>query len=293
MPPKLISLGQLIDDSWEVYRSSFHELLSVSSWLLILAIFYVISLSLYPSASALWNTNDLSFWENVGVILFVLTNYLMAPLIGVGVLIGLTRLVHAHLLGRAVNTHNLFREIKPLFLPTLFVSILVGCFVVFAMLIGFGPGILFEMLGQFFDNGALFVTGGLLLIVGAFASVVLTFRWMIEYMLAPYLMILDHARGKKALIASRGLVKGRFWQTFFRLVVPKLVYLIFGVFIMAIISYFAEIVLDVTGGFNVDLTLRLKTLIEWIIPVVIAVLLNPLVIITDLLLLGSLKDTPA
>lgn len=293
MRSTLIPLGQLIDDSWELYKSRFHELMNVSSWLLILAILYVISLSLYPSASALWNAAELSGLAQTGVILFIITSYIVSPIIGTIVLIGLTRLIRSHVAGRGGNLKSLAKEIKPLFLPTLFVNILVGCYLLLAILIGFGPTIILNILGAIFGNTLLVAIGGILLVFGTFVALVLAFCWMIEYMLAPYIMILDGVRGRKALMASRKLVKGRFWHAFFRLVVPKIVFIIFGVLLMAIVSYFVEIILDVTGGMNLDLSLRIKTLIEWVMPVVITVLINPLMIISDLLLLQALKDNPS
>jgi len=267
--------------------------MKVSGWLFILAILYLISLCLYPSASALWNATELNGMEQTGVTLFAITSYIISPLIGTLILIGLTRVIRSHVAGRSANLKSLAKEIKPLFLPTLFVSILVGCYLLLAILIGFGPTIILNILGFIFQQSILIAIGGILLIIGIFVSLVLSFCWIIEYTFAPYLTILDGLRGRKALSASRKLVKGRFWHTFVRFIVPKIVFIIFGVLLMAIVSYFTEIILDVSSGLNLDLSLRIKTMIEWVMPIAITVLINPLIIISDLLLLQALKDNPS
>lgn len=288
--PKLISVGRLIDESWELYRARFHELMSVSAWLLLLAILYTISLSLYPSASTLWFSNQtFSTSENIGVVLFILTNYIAAPLLGIWVVIALSRLIKMHLSGRSGNVKKAIAESKPLFLPTVLVSIMVAFLIVLAILIGFGPSIILGALGAAFDSIVLVGIADFLLIIGIFVALILSFKWLVEYYLTPYVTVLEGTQGKKAMAETRLLVQGKFWGVLIRLVVPKLVFILFGIFCMAIISYFTEILLDVIGGLNLDLRLRLTTMIEWTIPVLIGALVNPLVVIADILLYKDLK----
>ncbi len=289
MPSKLITLGTLIDESWELYRARFNELMSVSGWLLVLAILYTISLALYPSASDLWFSNELSTSENIGVLLFTITNYIVAPLLGLWVVIALSRLIKMQLSGRSGNPKLAMAEAKPRFIPTLVVSIMVAFLLVVAMLIGFGPSIILAALGALFNSIILVGIGNFLLIIGVFVALILAFKWMVEYYLAPYVTILEGTQGKKALGITRQMVQGRFWAVFMRLVVPKLVFILFGVFLMAIVAYITEILLDVAGGLNLDLRLRLATMIEWTVPVVIGMLINPLIVAADILLYRNLK----
>lgn len=286
---KLISIGTLIDTSWDLYRARFHELLSVSGWLLLIAIFFTLSLALYPSASDLWFSNQLSFLENTGVLLYLATYYVLAPLLGLWVAIALSRMVKAYLTGRGFSTGLALSETKPRFLPTLLVTVMVVLLLVLATLIGFGPSIILASLGVLFKTASLVVIGNVLLLIGILVALVLAFKWMVEYYLSPYATMLDGARGKQALSVSRQLVQGHFWETLLRLVVPKLVFILFGIFLMAIIAYVTEILLNAAGGLNLDLRLRLATLIQTTVPVVIGVLINPLIIIADILLYKNLK----
>jgi len=287
--PKLISIGRIIDESWELYRARFSEFMSVASWLLLLAILYILSLALYPSASTLWFSNDLSVSENIGILLFVFTNYIVAPLLGLWVLIALSRLTRGYLQGKSISIKRSHEETKPLFFPTLVVSLMVAFLLVIAILIGFGPSIVLASLGALFNNVTLVEIGDILLLVGIFVALVLSFKWMVEYYFSPIATIIDGVQGKKALIQSRKLIQGRFWGTFLRLVVPKLVFIIFGIFLMLIVAYVTEILLDAASGFNLDLQLRIKTIVESTFPILIAVLINPLIINADILLYRALK----
>ncbi|MBI4713700.1 hypothetical protein HY771_00725 [Candidatus Uhrbacteria bacterium] len=287
--PKLISIGKIIDESWELYRARFSEFMSVASWLLLLAILYVLSLALYPSASTLWFSNSLTLSENIGVLLFIFTNYVVAPLLGLWVVIALSRLTKGYLQGRNISVKQAHKETKPLFFPTLVVSLMVAFLLVVAILIGFGPTIILTTLGALFNNITLVGIGNILLVPGIFVAFILSFKWMVEYYLSPTVTVLDGLQGKKALIKSRELIQGRFWGVFLRLVVPKLVFIIFGVFIMVIVAYVTEILLNVAGGLSLDLQLRIKTIIESTFPIIIAALINPLIINADILLYRALK----
>lgn len=287
--PKLISIGRLIDESWEVYKAHFQDFLSISSWLLLLAILYVLSLALYPSASTLWFSNELLTSENIGVFLFVFTNYVIAPLLGLWVVIALARQARTFLQGRTITPKRAHEETKPLFIPTLIVSLMVSFLLVVAILIGLGPSILLAGIGTLVNSITLVGIGNMLIIVGLLVAIVLLFKWMVEYYLSPIATIVDGIFGKKALIQSRQLTRGRFWSVFLRLLIPKLVFIIFGVFLMLIIAYVMEIFLDVVSGLNLDLELRIKTIVESVFPIVIAALINPLIIIADVMLYRALK----
>lgn len=287
--PKLISLGHLIDQSWELYRARFHQFMSISAWLLLLAFFYIISLSLYPSASTLWFSNKLILAENIGVLLFIVTQYILAPLIGVWVVLVICRFIKNQRPGRTDDIKKSVSESRSLFIPTLLVMIMVAFLLIVALLIGFGPSIILTALGAFFKSKTLLVLGNLLLIVGVFVALILSFKWMVEYYFALYVTAFEGVKGKKALAMSRQIVKGNFWEVIVRLIVPKLVFIVFGIFFMAIIAYTTSLLLDVASGLNFDLRLRLNTLIEWTVPVLIGMIINPLIIIADVLLYKSLK----
>ncbi|PJA45163.1 hypothetical protein CO174_05005 [Candidatus Uhrbacteria bacterium CG_4_9_14_3_um_filter_50_9] len=291
MPSKpLISVGQLIDQSWDIFRGRLVELLSVSGWVLVTAILYAIALSFYPSATKLGLGGDLSNMEFIGVILFALNTFIISPIITFWVYISLTRMVRAHLARRSVDHASAIKEGRQAFIPALITTIMVLLMLVLAIVIGFGPPAIIAGIGAWFSVSGLIFVGNLLLIFGLFLALYLSVQWMVYYFFAPIATINDNLKGRQALEASRRLVAGKFWEVLARIIVPKLVFLSFGVFAMTMFSYVATFFVDASGGLNLDLQLRLTTMTNTIIPIMIVVLINPLIIISDVLLYQSLKD---
>ena len=57
--------------------------MSVSSWLLVIAIVDVVAITLYPTTATIVNRVDLSLGETGGVILTAVNGWLIAPIVGV------------------------------------------------------------------------------------------------------------------------------------------------------------------------------------------------------------------
>lgn len=290
MPKSLLSVGELIDQSWDVFRANSQSFLEISAWLLLTAILSAIALAFYPSASDLALNSTLTGLETFGVLLFAFTNLLITPLISFLIYIALTRATGAALSRRRFTLRSLLIEIKPLFLPTLSTSIMVMLMIVFALVIGFGPAAVVGAIGLLTRTSIIIFVANLLLIVGIFAAFILSFKWTVYYFMAPYITMLDGTRAKPALATSRQLIEGRFWGVLMRMVVPKLVFVIFGVFLMTIIGYLVGILTDLSVGLNLDTQLRISTMTTTVVPIVIAVLINPLIVISDVLLLRSLRS---
>lgn len=288
--PKLISIGELIDQSWEHYRSRLPEFLTISGWMLITAILYAIALAFYPYASKLTLNVDLSSFETFGVLIFSVTSFLVTPILSFWIYIALTKAVHKHLSGQTVDPKKAMRDVKSTFFPTILTSVMVMLMVLLAIVIGFAPAIVVATLGFLTKASVVIVLANLLLIAGIFVSLFLSIKWVVYYIMAPYLTMLDTTPAKLALATSRQLIEGKFWSVLLRILVPKLVFVIFGVFAMSIAAYLAGIFIDFSAGLNIDLQLRISTITTTIIPIVIAMLINPLIVISDILLLRSLRS---
>ena len=181
------------------------------------------------------------------------------------------------------------QEGKKLFLPTLLTSLMVLLMVLFAIVIGFGPPVVLATIGSLLHVSALIIISNILLIIGIFVALFLMIKWSVYYLLSPLFTILDGIKGKAALEESRTLIQGRFWSVLSRFAIPKLVFFIFGVTAMYIISYAAAIVISASSGISLDIQLRIGTLLQTIIPILIASFVNPLILISDVLLLRSLQ----
>lgn len=290
MTKTLISVGELIDQSWELYRSRFIEFLTITGWLLLTAIFFALALTFYPTASSLQSGEPLTGWETFGVTLFFITTYVITPIISFWIYTSVTRMIGAYMNGKQMTPANAMREGRAVFLKALLTSVMVVLMVLFAIVIGFGPPVLVATIGALANFSSLILIANVLLIVGIFAALFLSIQWTVYYLLAPLLTILDGLPGKSALEYSRRLIEGRFWAVLGRVVVPKLVFIIFGVFAMSLFAFVANFAIDASSGISMDVQVRFVSMVETIIPIIITVLINPLILISDVLLLRSLRD---
>ncbi|MBI5794294.1 hypothetical protein HZA87_04430 [Candidatus Uhrbacteria bacterium] len=287
--PKLISIGELIDGSWELYRARFVELITISGWFILTAILYAIALAFYPAASKLQLSTGLSGGETFGVILFSITTFIVTPIVSFWIYTSLIRAIGMSLDGKKMDPTKAMQEGKAIFLPALLTSLMVLLMILLAIVIGFAPPVVLATIGSLIHVGALVSLANILLLLGIFLSLFLTIKWTVYYLLSPLLTILDGTKGKAALEASRTLIKGRFLAVLCRVAVPKLVFVIFGVFAMYLISYLVAIIVDASSSINIDIQLRIATMLQTIVPILIATLVNPLILISDVLLLRSLQ----
>src|SRR3989338_4036558 len=127
MPAKLISIGELIDISWERYREHLGAYLSISAWTLLVAILNVIAVAFYPSASTiLVSKTALTGLETFGVALYAISSLVVAPLLNIFVLIGITRIIQSVLSGRGASMKRTMSEIRQRFWPTTLISIMLA-----------------------------------------------------------------------------------------------------------------------------------------------------------------------
>ncbi len=285
----IISIGELIDRSWDHYRRDFVDLLSVSSWILIVAIFEIAAFFLYPYASKLASTSSLTMSETIGVGLYAFSTWVVAPILGLWAFIALTRLIRAQLSLKRSNIREAMIDGKRYFLKTLLVTLFIFGILLAAIGIGLGPGILLTLINLTFNIPALNIVSSILLVIGIVVSIILAFRWSVHYYFAPYALLLDGVEGKAAVIASQKLTEGHFWKILLRLVVPKLVFILMGIMAMAVVGFVFNAIIAVFTGLNIDLQVRLGTIFTSILSTVVAVFLNPLLITADLLLYQSLK----
>lgn len=285
----LLPIGDLIDQSWEHYRRHFAELMSVSAWILVVAILDVIALAAFPSVSTLVSDASLSGMETVGVVLYGLASWLVAPLIILWVLASTVRLVRAQLSMRSGAVRESVVEGTRLVPALLVVVILVILALLAAVGIAFLPAAVLWLAATYLGLGSLYVVGTLALIGGTVAAVVLALRWSVRYYFAPVALLMDGSRGKSALTASRALMEGRFWPALARIAVPKLVFVVIALLAVAVISFVLSVMTDAFAGLNVDVQLRLNSISATVVTAIVAALINPLVVISDLLVYQGLK----
>lgn len=285
---QLITVGQLLDQTWDHYRDNFQEIMTISAWILILAVIDVIALSFYPSASQLISGGVLTGSETFGVILALISSGIAAPLISLWLFIALARLIRSQLAGGRRSAKAAMHDGFKLYWSSLYISLLIMAVLVGGLLIGMGPSFLIAALMQFASSSALVVLFNILLLAGIVVAFILVSVWGVQYILSPFALFLENLRGFEALRRSRSLIKGRFWSVLLRLVIPKLIFLAVAVLILAVLQYLIGLGVTGVSGLNLDLQLRLGTLSQAALAYVIVALINPLIIIADTLLYKNL-----
>ena len=256
----ILTIGELIDRSWEHYRREFVDLMSVSGWILVVAIVNIIALAAYPSASTLLGDTALTSMEAFGVGLYAFANWILAPLIGLWVFIVLVRLVRSQLSGRRGAVREAMADGTHLFFPTMLVSALVLLIMAGTVVIAFGPSALLSLAGTVMGTEILFVLASVALIIGVITAILLGFRWSVRYYFAPFALLIDDIRGRSTLPASRAITEGRFLEVLLRLVVPKLVFILLGIMATAVVIFIFSLATGIVSGLNFDVQLRLSTI---------------------------------
>jgi hypothetical protein len=287
---KLITIGQLIDNTWDHYRKHFIELMSISGWLLVLAIINIIALVFYPTGTKLFTGAALDGSEQFGVILFSISAYIIAPIIGLWIFAATVRLVSQQLTGNKTDVRRAMKDGWKAFWPLLIVSALVLLVLIGGMAIGLGPGFILAAIAWTTNATSMILIANIILVLGVFVAFALNLRWSVHYMLAPFAYLLENKTKVSALKRARALISGRFWKTLLLLIAPKAVFILFGVAAMALLAFVTGIFINMTAGLNVDVQLRLLTITSTIYPIILAVLINPLISITDIFLYKSLQE---
>ena len=153
------------------------------------------------------------------------------------------------------------------------------------------PGSLLVVLGGLTLSGVVSMIGGLLLIVGVAASLLLTFRWLVLYAYAPFAVLFDGRRGRKALTRSRELIRGRWWPAAIRMFLPKLVFFLAAFAIQALAAFLLDILLSTVAGLNSDLYVRLSGIFSTLFVGLAAIIFNPLFLSADVIVYENLRDT--
>lgn len=286
----LISIGQLIDRSWEHYRRHFREFTALAIWLLLPCLISVITIVLYPSAATLLAQRQMSVWEKTAVFVWMFNNFLLAPIIGLWIFAATVRFLASFCEKNIINLKIVCREGWKKFLPVVLVNILISLLLLSAWLLS-APGLLLNWLGLAIESAWLVSVGNILLIAGLATAAILNFRWLITLWFSCYEAVVGSEGGKKALKKSHALVKGRFFPVLFRLLAVKIVFVALVLIAEFIILYLLNFLIDAAAGLNADLLFRLSSIAFLVVFCVGSIMLTPLLIVADFLLFNSLRES--
>jgi len=285
MAKPTISVGEIIDKSWHIYKQHFGEFMSVSGWLLAVAVLNIVALALYPSATVVLSARPYGAAETFGTILLILNNFLVAPLLGIWITATLVRLIDTIVSGSQKSLKTVMKDGRKFFWPFLLVSVLFSL-VILATMLFLLPGIFFTLVGRGLSGMGTLVAmiGALLLIIGIVLSAVMAILWGVRFFFSTYTLLVDGHRGRTALKASYRLVHGNFWEILVRLVLPKALFFIVFAFGLFIVNTIASMVISGAAGLNIDLQVRLTTIVTGVLVLIQTVLINPIILVSDYLI---------
>lgn len=288
--PRIISVGELFDQTWDHYRKHFFVYTGISSIILLSTFFSLIALSFWPNLQTISSLNttgtSLSATEIFAVLLFLL-NVVLTPILSLWILSALTR-ASKDPMRIPSSPLTPLKEGARFILPTLWVTFLIGLLLTGVNLVSLIPGGLLFLLTNISGVGIIAAAGALFLTLGLVAGFIASIYIYIQLAMAPYIPALTDTRGVAALKTSHTLAKGRFWSVGVRVVFPKLIFFVVGLIILSILSYVARFLSLGVGGLNIDVASRLYAMAQQLLPSLILVFLNPLIVIADILLLQNL-----
>lgn len=289
MPKPLISVGALIDRSWDTYRAAFAEFVSISGLLLSVVLLNVLALSFYPLASTIVSGASYTPWETAGMMLFWAANTLVAPLIALFTVLAMSRLASARLQGKNMGVKAALASGKERFWGGLVTVALLAVVLMGALALAIVPGAAASLLAVRLDAAWLMLLANLVTLASMIAAAVLAVRWIVRYAFSVYAAGIEGVRGKAALHASEAATRGRFWSVLLRLAVPNVVFLSAGVLLSAVLSVVAGVAVSAAAGLNTDVYLRLLSITDSVFPAVAAMLVNPLIVIANTIVYRDLK----
>lgn len=288
--PQLISIGQIIDQTWERYKKNFSEFTNLSIWLLVPCLISIVSVTFYPPATTLLAERAMSSPEIVSVIIWVANSFLVAPIIGLWIFLTTVRLLSYQEQGKKINLKTISQEAWKLFLPVIFLNIIVSLVLLVVWLL-MAPGLAINWLGVNFDLSIISIIGAVLTFVGLLLAAILDLRWLVHFTFSPFLLITENLHGTKALLRSSELVRGKFFPVLIRLLVPVLVFVFFFFIAELVLGFISEFLITAVAGLNADLMFRLGSISTTLLVCLGSIFLTPVLIIANFFLFDSLKKT--
>jgi len=294
--PNLISIGQIIDRTWEIYSKNFKPLMRISAWGFLVGVFVLLRLFLLPGgetgaiASIVGGNPDQAV--AIGFAVALVLSVIAIPVASIWIYMNLVRGVDNHINKKSYTFKELSSRSWSDFFSYLWVMILKSLASVTPVLLLIpGGAILVYTLVSGNINIAFNSIGLLLSFVGAIAAAILAIWLSVRLAFAGYSMLLDDDRGTLALKKSFRVTDGRFWASLWRLLIPKVVFGAAVVLVEILLNIFTPLLISGFYNLGENFGLYAGMVITVGLTTGLRVLYPPLFIIADQLLYGSLKST--
>lgn len=288
---KLISIGKIIDITWDHYVNHFKTLMRITLWLFLISLISILSTIISPMDAAQLIQNG--EFSPLAIFLLLLQVVVAVSGIVIGSWIFLTMLqaVLWQDKKKQGTLKNANRRSWKLLLSYIWIMILKGIAAIVPLLF-LAPGVILLIYNTIGPQIPWLSAAGILL---TFIGLVLAFIgviWVgVVFNFSEYLLVFEDTRGVKALKGAKKLVAGRFWATLWRIILPKLVFVIPVIFIQFVLVVFLALLTPSFSGVGPDAFVRISQIADNLISTGIAVLSTPLFIIADYYVYDSLRKT--
>ncbi len=279
----LLSLGSLIDKTLEHYKTHAPSLLGVTFWLLVAGLPSGLGIVLSQDG------NDLSFttWTSFGLNIVGGIITLFASL---HIAVALVLSLRDQGRGKHTDPRTVLKQAFSYDIPYIWAMLLKN---VYSVVLPLLPLVLSGVLLAFtMESSSAFIgTAVSLTILGAVLyGLVVGLKYLITFNFVPYTTLLADERGMKSLRASSALVKGRWWPTLWRVLLPKALYtLIFAIILAAILWGTSTVAVAVSqDSFYLA---KFFALLNFFISTLLNALLLPLLIVNDYYVYENLEAT--
>lgn len=286
---KLISIGQIIDQSWEHYTKHFKELMNISLWYFLVALLLTIGSLLSPVDNGLLAAGgSFSVLEALGLSITVITSLIVTPITGIWVYMSLMRAVKNQMAGKSVNLKEINRQTWSQMLHFIAMAILRSLAIVAPVLL-LVPGIALIVTNVMTTGGAWLGALSLILtFLGTVGALIGSILLAIYLNFASYELVLGGQGIIESLKGSVALVRGKFWPVFWRVVIPKLVYSIPVVVLQIGAVVGINLLLASLSTVSDNVVFQIADLFGNITIMGLTALVTPMILLSDYLIYESL-----
>jgi hypothetical protein len=290
MPTKLISLGQILDSTWDFYTKNFKTIMKVTVWFFLISLFTIMGSILSPAGNAqfLIEQDLLTLGHKLGMIISILAPSIGTGIVSIWIFLSLVRTIDELQTKKRSDLKAVSKKSWKDFFPYLIMSFLRGVIFIIPTLAVL-PGLVLIVASIGLSGGIGFSGFAIALtILGAVTGIILLALFWVWFSFPGYEMVLEGKGIMQSLKESKRLVKGRFWPVFWRLLIPKVIFTVFVIFIQVAVDFVFTLFI-VNPAISPEAFMRMTDIIGNLVLTTITVLTLPLYIIADYFIFDSLK----
>jgi hypothetical protein len=279
----LISIGSLIDTSFEHYRKHLPSILGITLWLLVAAIPSAIGILLSREGDDLGLATWASFGLNVvgGVITVLASLHISVALI---------LAVREQRKGKSIDPRVVLRKAFSLDLSYIWAMILKNIFAVLLPLIPLILAFAAFIFALRSENTLLVNSLSILAFIAILIALGGAIKFSLTYNFVPYATVLEGKRGMESLRTSATLVRGRWWETFWRSFLPKALYTLIFVVALGVILWVTGIIAIAVSQESFVIA-KFFALLNFFISTLVNAFMLPLLLLNDYYLYDNLQET--